>query len=317
MCAFERSEKGMEFKMNIRLTKNIEEANCITHNGTFHCDEVFSTILFSKLLDKVIVCRTSNLEKINDKQYIYDIGGGELDHHQFGGNGERSNGVKYSSCGLVWKKFGKEIIKKYTDNSINEIWEMLDKNLIQSIDAGDNGQVPDIDVSYKLVQIASIIAEFNPNWDEDIETDIKFEEALKLAEIVFDNSLKSSISKIKAKGKVEFAIDNAKDGIMTLEKFLPWKEVLLESNSVKAKLINFVIFPSNRGGYNIYTVPKKLGSFESRKLFPKEWAGLKDKELQKVTTVKTARFCHNKCFICAVDTKEDALKLATMANNLN
>ena len=32
--------------MNIRITKNIEEANCITHSGTFHCDEVFSTKLF-------------------------------------------------------------------------------------------------------------------------------------------------------------------------------------------------------------------------------------------------------------------------------
>lgn len=301
--------------MNIKVTKNIEEANCITHNGTFHCDEIFSTIMFLKLLPEVVVCRTSDLEKSREKQYIYDVGGGELDHHQFGGNGERENGVKYSSCGLVWKKFGKDIIKKYTDSNVDEIWEMLDKNLIQCIDAGDNGQIPDIGVSYKLVQIANAVAEFNPNWDEEIDPDIRFEDAVKWAEIVFDNTFKSTISKLKAKGKVEKAIDNSKDGIMTLERFLPWKEVLLESSSAKAKQINFVIFPSNRGGYNIYTVPEKLGSFESRKLFPKEWAGLKDKELQKVTTVETARFCHNKCFICAVDTKEDALKLAIIANN--
>lgn len=302
--------------MNIKLTKNIEEANCITHNGTFHCDEVFSTIMFSKLLPEVIVCRTSDLEKANSDQYIYDVGGGELDHHQFGGNGERDNGVKYSSCGLVWKKFGKEIIKKYTEKDIDEIWKMIDKNLIQCIDAGDNGQIPDINVDYRLVQVASIISEFNPNWDEDIDPDVKFEEAVKLAETVFDNSMKSSISKMRAKSKVDMAINDSKDGIMTLEKFLPWKEFLLESDSSKAKLINFVIFPSNRGGYNIYTVPERLGSFTSRKLFPKEWAGLKDKELQKVTTVETARFCHNKCFICAVDTKDDALKLAKIANNL-
>lgn len=302
--------------MNIKLTKNIEEANCITHNGTFHCDEVFSTIMFSKLLPEVIVCRTSDLEKANSDQYIYDVGGGELDHHQFGGNGERDNGVKYSSCGLVWKKFGKEIIKKYTEKDIDEIWKMIDKNLIQCIDAGDNGQIPNINVDYRLVQVASIISEFNPNWDEDIDPDVKFEEAVKLAETVFDNSMKSSISKMRAKSKVDMAINDSKDGIMTLEKFLPWKEFLLESDSSKAKLINFVIFPSNRGGYNIYTVPEKLGSFTSRKLFPKEWAGLKDKELQKVTTVETARFCHNKCFICAVDTKDDALKLAKIANNL-
>ena len=96
--------------MNIKVTKNIEEANCITHNGTFHCDEIFSTIMFSKLLPEVVVCRTSDLEKSSEKQYIYDVGGGELDHHQFGGNGERENGVKYSSCVLFWKLFGKGII---------------------------------------------------------------------------------------------------------------------------------------------------------------------------------------------------------------
>ena len=302
--------------MNIKITKNIEEANCITHNGTFHCDEVFSTIMFSKLLPEVVVCRTSDLEKAREDQYIYDVGGGELDHHQFGGNGERENGVKYSSCGLVWKKYGKEIIKKYTNDNIDEIWQMLDKYLVQCIDAGDNGQIPDIDTNYRLVQVASIIAEFNPTWDEEIDSDIKFQEALQLAQIVFENSIKNTISKVKAKGKVEQAIIDAKDGIMTLEKFLPWKEVLLESTTTKAKLINFVIFPSNRGGYNIYTVPEKLGSFTSRKLFPKEWAGLKDKALQKVTSVDTARFCHNKCFICAVDTKEDALKLAKIANGI-
>ncbi len=300
--------------MNIEITKNIEEANCITHNGTFHCDEVFSTILFSKLLEKVIVCRTSDLEKITGEQYVYDVGGGELDHHQFGGNGERENGVKYSSCGLVWKKFGKEIIKIYTDKNIDEIWNMMDRNLIQCIDAGDNGQIPTIDTEYRMVQIANIISEFNPNWDEDANPDEKFMEAIKLADIVFTNEIKNVISKVNAKEKVEKAISNSKDGIMTLEKFLPWKEILLESNSNKAKLINFVIFPSNRGGYNIYTVPERLGSFESRKLFPKEWAGLRDQELQKVTTVQTARFCHNKCFICVTDTKDDALKLAEIAN---
>ena len=69
-----------EDKMNIKVTKNIEEANCITHNGTFHCDEIFSTIMFSKLLPEVVVCRTSDLEKSREKQYIYDVGGGELDH---------------------------------------------------------------------------------------------------------------------------------------------------------------------------------------------------------------------------------------------
>lgn len=301
--------------MNIKITKNIEEANCITHSGTFHCDEVFSTVLFSKILPEVIVCRTPEVEQVRDNQYVYDIGGGELDHHQFGGNGERENGVKYSSCGLVWRKFGKDVIKKYTDEKIEEVWKKLDKDLVQYIDAGDNGQIPTIDLDYKLVQLAGIISAFNPNWDEEVDPDDKFIEAVKFANVVFENSIKSTISKLKAKEEVELAINNSKDGIMVLNKYLPWKETLLESDNEKAKLINFAVFPSNRGGYNVYTVPVQVGSFESRKLLPEEWAGLRDEELQKVTNVKTASFCHNKRFICVAGTKEDALKLAKMANN--
>lgn len=301
--------------MNIKITKNIEEANCITHSGTFHCDEVFSTVLFSKILPEVIVCRTPEVEQVRDNQYVYDIGGGELDHHQFGGNGERENGVKYSSCGLVWRKFGKDLIKKYTDEKIEEVWKKLDKDLVQYIDAGDNGQIPTIDLDYKLVQLAGIISAFNPNWDEEVDPDDKFIEAVKFANVVFENSIKSTISKLKAKEEVELAINNSKDGIMVLNKYLPWKEILLESDNEKAKLINFAVFPSNRGGYNVYTVPVQVGSFESRKLLPEEWAGLRDEKLQKVTNVKTASFCHNKRFICVAGTKEDALKLAKMANN--
>lgn len=302
--------------MKIEITKNIKEANCITHNGTFHTDEVFSTILFSKILPNVVVCRTSDLEDANESQYIYDVGGGELDHHQFGGNGERENGIKYSSCGLVWKKFGKEVIQKYTDTDkdIDIIWNDLDKNFIQYIDAGDNGQIPAMETDYKIVQLASIISAFNPNWDEDVDPDERFLEAVEMAEIIFENTMKSTISKVNAMEEVEKSIQASKDGVMVLEKYMPWKEILLNSENSKAELINFVVFPSNRGGYNVYTVPEKMGSFESRKLFPKEWAGLKDEELQKVTTVQTARFCHNKCFICAVETKEDAIKLANIAN---
>ena len=302
--------------MNIKITKNIKEANCITHNGKFHCDEVFSTIIFLKILPEIVLYRTSDVTLATENQYVYDVGEGELDHHQLGGNGERENGVKYSSCGLVWRKFGKEVIKKYTTNEVNYIWELIDKNLIQCIDAGDNGQTPDINTDYTFVHISSIIGNFNPNWDEEIDSDENFLEALIVAEKIFDNTIKNTIAKVKAKKFVDKAIEESNDGIMILERFFPWKEFLLESQNEKAININFVVFPSNRGGFNIYTVPKSIHSFESRKLFPKEWAGLKDKELQEKCNIKTAKFCHNACFICVTETREDAIKLARIANSV-
>ena len=55
---------------NIQLTKQIDEANCITHSGKFHVDDVISTIFLSKIIEKVILLRVSSVEN----KIVYDIG---------------------------------------------------------------------------------------------------------------------------------------------------------------------------------------------------------------------------------------------------
>ena len=301
--------------MNIKLTKNLNEANLITHSGTFHADEIFATLILSKIIPEITLIRIPELrEKVNENVIVYDIGGGKFDHHQFGGNGKRQNGVKYAACGLIWKEFGKELLSKYKVTKIDYTWNYIDKNLIQFIDANDNGELPRLPTEYRNVHISHIIGMFNPKWDEDVESDEKFLQALNLAEIIFDEFMRDTISKIKAKDLIEKAIDESKNGIMMLSEFMPWKEFLLGSENEKALKINFVVFPSKRGGYNVYAVPKEIGSFENRKDLPEEWKGLRDEALQKVTGVRTARFCHNGRFICTADEKEDAIILANMAN---
>lgn len=306
----------MEIKFgNIKTTKDMKEANCITHSGTFHADEVFATAFLSIILDDITVLRISEVTNKNNEAIVYDVGLGELDHHQAGGNGKRENGVMYAACGLVWRKYGKKILEKIgaKDKDMEYVLNQVDKNLIQFIDANDNGITPNINVEYKYVTVASIIAEFNPRWNEKVDADNKFLQAVNFAKIIVKNELESEISKLEAKDKVENAIEESKDRIMILDRFMPWKEFVLESSSSKAKDILFVVFPSNRGGYNVYTVPKEAGSFENRKRFPKAWSGLRDEKLQEVTGVKSARFCHTACFICTAETKEDALELARIA----
>lgn len=302
--------------MNIKITKNIKEANCITHSGTFHADEIFSTLILSKIMPEISLIRLPEvLEKVDSKIIVYDIGGGELDHHQFGGNGERENGVKYAACGLIWKKYGKEVLKKYEIEEIEEVWKYIDKNLIQFIDANDNGILPKLPTDYRNVHISYLISLFNPKWDENQDdTDEYFFKTLNFAEIIFNKFLEDTFAKFKAKKMVDEAIEESKNGTMILEKNIPWKEFLLESKNIKANKINFVIFPSKRGGYNVYAVPVEIGSFKNRKDMPIDWRGKRDEELQKVTGIKTARFCHNAGFICSLEKKEDAIKLAELAN---
>ncbi len=302
--------------MNLKITQNIEEANCITHSGTFHADEIFASLILSKILPEITLIRVQELtEKVKENVIVYDIGGGKFDHHQLGGNGQRENGVKFAACGLIWKEYGRQLLKKYKVKEIDYVWNYVDKNLIQFIDANDNGQLPKLPTDYRNVHISHIIGLFNPKWDEEVESDEKFIQALQLAEIIFDEFLQDTISKVKAKDLVELAIEKSTNGIMLLEQFMPWKEFLLASEKEKAKDINFVVFPSKRGGYNVYAVPKEIGSFENRKSLPMEWRGLREEALQKVTGVESARFCHNAGFICSAETMKDAMKLANMANN--
>lgn len=305
--------------MNIKITKNIKEANCITHAGTFHADEIFATLILSKIIPEILLIRVPEFreeeKEIAQKDaLVYDIGGGKFDHHQQGGNGERENGVKYAACGLIWKEFGRELLEKYEIKEKEYTWNYIDKNLIQFIDSNDNGQLPKLQTEYRNVHLSHIVSLFNPKWDEEIDSDIKFMKALELCEIIFDEFLYDVFSKIKAKDLIDASIEKSENGIMILIEFAPWKEFLLTSENPKAKDINYVVFPSSRGGYNVYAVPLELGSFENRKTLPKEWRGLRDAELQNVTGVKTARFCHNAGFICSADSFDGALELANKAN---
>ena len=94
-----------------KITKNIEEANLITHAGTFHPDDVFSTVLMSKIVENPIVYRAASIEESYPDKIIYDIGFGEFDHH--GPDAlMRNDKLKYCSFGLLWKRYGKEYLSK-------------------------------------------------------------------------------------------------------------------------------------------------------------------------------------------------------------
>ena len=49
---------------NIQLTKEFNKANCVTHSGCFHIDDVISTIFLSKIIEKVVLIRIPSTEKL-------------------------------------------------------------------------------------------------------------------------------------------------------------------------------------------------------------------------------------------------------------
>jgi uncharacterized UPF0160 family protein len=301
----------------IKLVKNFEEVNnakkVVTHGGLFHADDVFATVLLEKIYCNIAVMRTYKAPEDNGI-LVYDIGGGKYDHHQKGGNGTRENGVPYSSFGLLWQSYGWMYLAMLGLNESNStlVFNMFDNELVEGIDALDNG-ICNQENSVRIQSVSHIVSSFNPNWDDAKSPDDAFLEAVNFASTIFDNTLKGIISKIKAKGIVEEGIGLSEDGIMELDQFVPWQDHIFSSNNPDAEEIKFVVFPSLRGGYNVQAVPDAPGSFGQRKSLPESWAGLRDGELQEVTGVETAMFCHNGRFICGAETLEDALSLARLA----
>ena len=300
--------------MNFKITKNINEANMITHAGTFHADDVFATAFLIKIIENPIICRINNFnDDIKTDAIVYDIGGGKFDHHQIDAERRYDNDIKYSSIGLLFKEYGYEYIKSLTDNYVEEIFTEIEENLIKQIDAIDNGVFPVIDAEYNVKTLSDIISMFNPAWNEEKDRDELFKEAVEFAEKILDIEINKTISKMKAKEIVVDAIKNTEGSILILDKFMPFKNFIHESTNPKAKNLKFAIFPSIRDGYTVHTIPVSKLNREPRLRFPIEISGLRDKELQDKTGIETAVFVHPDGFIGACDNLEDAIKLANYA----
>lgn len=299
--------------MNLKITKNIKEANLVTHSSTFHPDDVFATMFLSKIVDNPVVCRTNDPSLAPDNSLIYDIGFGKFDHHQVDAKYRDNSKIKYCSFGLLWKEYGLDFLEKREIADKELLFDAIDKKLVMQIDAIDNGIFPSIKASYSLLDLDNIIDLFNNAWNENKDNDDNFIEAVKIADIIFERLLIKEQAKIVALKKIEKLIDTVKDNILILDEYMPYQEAIFNSKNPKAEEIKVIILPSNRGGYAIK--PKTI-SQTSKELvchFDEKFNGLHDEELAKVSKIKTARFVHSSGFMACTGTLEDAIKMANNA----
>lgn len=296
----------------ITLTKDLNKAEFVTHARNFHADDVFSTVFLEKLYGNITVIRLKDY-KDDGTKIAYDIGLGKFDHHGRDFNELRPNGIHYCGFGLLWREFGLDYLKKINVPEPVITFEVFDNLLVNSIDAIDNGEFS-IDSDYNIYTLSSLITLFRPKFDENKDEDECFLEAVEFASHVFDLILKETLSKVKAISIVKEKASEINNGVLILNENIPYDYALFFLKI--DHLINFVIYPSNREGYAAHTVASTYKGMKPKIPFKKEWAGLRDYELQVVTGVKTARFCHNNLFLVTADTLEDTIELVNLANSL-
>ena len=340
-------ERGVITSENIEDFINFKESQkemkiIGTHNGTFHSDEVLSTLLlkYYPYSQKSIIIRTRNNEILKECDIIVDIGNiidpktFRFDHHMeefkevFDEKYEKLNKIKLSSAGLIWKYLGYEILKNIL-KSINlleqnrdyleEMHKKIYLDFIMGVDAIDNGinqYDKDLKPKYKLAgEFSSRISRLNPEWNsENIDVNERFKKAWDVCEDEFFFHIKNyANSYFIAYDIVLKSVKEALKGkklYFILDHYCPWKNVIYEIEeklNIKDKFL-YCIHPGSNNRWTSTAININENSMELRKPFPKEWRGKTDKELQKITGIKDAIFVHVNGFVSFWKYKKSAIK---------
>ncbi len=282
---------------NIELTNELNKANCVTHSGKFHVDDVISTIFLSKIMDSIVLMRVATTEnKILKDKIVYDIGYGEFDHHQKNRNGQRKNGIYYSSIGLLWNKFGRKYLENLNVKYIEETFSYMDSELIQYIDAADNMQIEYLEnkISPDFIKLC------NPEWNENISEDEAFINAIKLADEFWNIYIKHAIAEVEAIKIILDKIDKSKECYIILDKEMPYKKAIKFNTNNRIK---YIIVKSRREGYDVRII---TDSFE----FKKELVQEKDINISiNLTGIKDLIYVDINGKLCCTKTLESAINL--------
>lgn len=273
------------------MEKKITIEQGFTHSGQFHSDDVFSTALLRILNPEIQITRGNTVPE-DFEGIVYDIGGGKFDHHQKEKE-YRENEMPYAAFGLLWREYGKLLVDE--EDALD-----FDHRFIEDLDLSDN--------TGSSHSLALAISDFNPSWDdEETDVDARFWEAVDLAQKILTHKIERIKASARARSLVEDAMAKSDGKILILDRFMPWKRSVRETEFL------YAIYPSNRGGYSIQAVPKDEKEDDQVVLklpFPESWRAATPAELQKESGVAGARFCHASGFLAAAETLESAIALA-------
>lgn len=286
----------------IRLVDNLKDAQFITHAGNFHADDVFATVLLEKIFTNISLIRLKEYHN-EGTGLAYDIGDQQFDHHVNNAQ-KRTDGYTYCSFGLLWQKYGLEYLKR--ENILNSkiVFEIVDELLVKQIDIFDNGEY-EIEAPFNIYTLSQLIELYRPKYGTDELENEAFLKAVSLARQIFDLIIKDAISKARVIEIIKNKKDSIKDQVLILDEYIPYEYALFKLNLD----VLFVIYPSNRDGYAAHTVPTIYRGFEPRMAFKKEWAGKRDAELEAISGVKGAKFCHRNLFLVTATTLEGVKQL--------
>ncbi|MEZ2127648.1 MULTISPECIES: MYG1 family protein [unclassified Sinorhizobium] len=294
----------------------------VTHSGGFHADEVLSSVLLTRLFPEARLLRSRAPEwtTAGADRIVYDVGGaydadaGIFDHHQRGAP-QRDDGRPYSSFGLIWKHFGRDYLAALSvpDAYIEPVHAAFDVSFVLPVDLVDNGALsPDSAGLLAGLTLPSLLETLKPVFDDahPEATDRAFHAAMAIARSFVEAKIGGIHAKLRAEALVLRAIGSVGAGrVLELPMGMPFRPAIVKAG---ADHLLFVVHP-RENDWCLTGIRRAEEGFELRADLPAAWAGLSGRDLEVVTGVEGASFCHNGRFIAVARTREAALALADLA----
>uniref|UniRef100_A0A182MEA5 Uncharacterized protein n=1 Tax=Anopheles culicifacies TaxID=139723 RepID=A0A182MEA5_9DIPT len=295
------------------------------------------------------IIRTRDAAKLAECDIVVDVGAEfdrerhRYDHHQGTFNETLRSlrpdlnvkwDIRLSSAGLIYTFFGEDVIRQVFKNKLGlqepsaeclqAVYKKVYEGFICEIDAIDNG-VPmfeGVEPRYNIsTHLSARVGAFNSQWDEPTPEPgclQRFEKAKTYVGLEFIDKLKYYSScwwparDIVSKGLANRKALHESGEIFELEKPCPWKEHLyqLEQEQNIVGIPKYVIYCNRENDWRIICVPVQPSSFVCRKFLNKPWRGIRDEELEQLSGIAGANFCHQTGFIGGNKTREGALKMA-------
>lgn len=274
----------------------------VTHSGRFHADEVFA-ISMVLMVEERQITRSRDEEVIKQADIVLDVGAEydperlRFDHHQNSFTEERSSGIPYATAGLIWRHYAKRIFNKKGltgDYEVNFATQWVDDKLIADIDAVDNGMY----LEDPRPSVSQIIAMMNESSDEPEKQEIAFKKAIELTTDILNNFIKAAIKEAEVVVELEAYAKNVKNGILILDKNLPFKDFITSHPEIKR-----VVYPRSEEQFGVY-----CNGQENH--LPQRFRGLRDTELNEVTGLTDTIFCHKSGFMSVSLSLDSALFMA-------
>lgn len=246
-----------------------------THGGIFHSDDVFAAALLTLVNPNIKIHRVNQItdEMRNEPDtIIFDIGGGKYDHHTKETQEFRDPETKklpYASFGKVFRDYFPIIDER------PEVFDYVEKNLVIGIDAHDCGALN------KPNELAMAINSFNPTTDEPQtpkDMDMAFSGAVWYAIAILNRYIAKAKAQVNSDTVIKRALEEKKANshYIVLEKYASYGHLLKDTD------VNWVIYPSLRGGIQAFSVIDANGN---KDLFD-------DKDLELMAKDEHVTFVH-------------------------